>query len=108
MQDGGLAHPGDELVGHARHGGDDDGDLVAGVHLALHVTRDVADALDVGDGGAAELHHNHSHTRFPPCGFASIALELAFKGVRHAAGDAAGHRRKRPGASRNPVYGAFS
>ena len=61
VQDRGLAHPGDELVGHAGHGGDDDSDLVAAVDLPLHVTRDVADALDVGDRGAAELHHNHSH-----------------------------------------------
>ena len=61
MQHGGFAHPGDELVGHARHGRDDDGDLVAGVHLALDVARDVTNALDVGDGRAAELHDNNSH-----------------------------------------------
>ena len=41
MQHGGLAHPGDELVGHAGHGRDHDGDLVAGIDLALHVTRDI-------------------------------------------------------------------
>ena len=34
-------HPGDELVGDARHGRDDDGDLVAGIDLALDVARDV-------------------------------------------------------------------
>ena len=58
---GGLAHPGDQLVGDAGHGRDDDGDLVAGVDLALDVARDVADALDVGDRRAAELH-DHEQT----------------------------------------------
>ena len=61
MQHGRLAHPADELVGGAGHGRDDDGDLVAGIHLALDVARHVADALDVGDGRAAELHDNNSH-----------------------------------------------
>ena len=61
VEHGRLAHVGDELVGHARHGRDDDGHRVAGVDLALDVARDIADALDVGDGGAAELHDNHGH-----------------------------------------------
>ena len=52
-----LLAPGDELVGLAGHGGDDDRDLVAGVDLALDVARDVADALDIGDRRAAEFHH---------------------------------------------------
>ena len=40
------------------HGGDHDGDLVPRVDLALHAGRDVADAVEVGDRGAAELHHD--------------------------------------------------
>ena len=61
VQGGGLAHPGDQLIGDARHGRDDDGDLVAGIDLALDVARDVADALDVGNRGAAELHDEDRH-----------------------------------------------
>ena len=53
--------PGDQLVGDAGHGGDDDGDLVAGVHLPLHPAGDVADAVEVGDGGAAEFHYDARH-----------------------------------------------
>ena len=53
--------PGDELVGLAGHRRDDDGDLVAGIDLALDVAGDIADAVDVGDGGAAELHHDARH-----------------------------------------------
>jgi hypothetical protein len=54
-------HPGDELVGRARHRRDHDGDVVAGVDLALDVAGDVADALDIGDGGAAEFHDDDGH-----------------------------------------------
>ena len=53
--------PLDQLVGDAGHGGDDDGDLVAVVHLALDALGDVADAVKVGDGGAAEFHHDAGH-----------------------------------------------
>ncbi len=53
--------PGDELVGGAGHGRDHDGDLVPRVNLALDAGRDVADAVEVGDGGAAEFHHNTRH-----------------------------------------------
>ena len=52
-----LLAPGDELVGLAGHGGDDDRDLMPRVDLALHVRRDIADAIDVGDRRAAEFHH---------------------------------------------------
>ena len=62
----GLAHPGDQLVGGAGHGRDDDGHLVAGVDLALDVARDIADALDVGDRRAAEFHDHGRHDD-PPC-----------------------------------------
>ena len=61
MQRRGLAAPGDQLIGLAGHGRDHDGDLVAGVDLALDVARDVADAVDVGDGGSAEFHHEAGH-----------------------------------------------
>ena len=35
--------------------------MVAGIDLALDVARDVSDAGDVGDGRAAEFHHEASH-----------------------------------------------
>ena len=42
------------LAGHRRH---HHGHVMAGIDLALHMARDVADAVDVGDGRAAEFHH---------------------------------------------------
>ncbi len=57
MQGRGLAAPGDQLIGLARHRGDDDGHIVAGVDLTLDVAGDVADTLDIGDGRAAEFHY---------------------------------------------------
>ena len=56
-----LAAPADQLVGLAGHGRDHDGDLVAGVDLALDVARDIADAVDIGDRGSAEFHHQAGH-----------------------------------------------
>ena len=47
-----------ELVGGAGHGRDHDRDLVAGLDLALDAAGDVADAVEVGDRGAAEFHHD--------------------------------------------------
>jgi hypothetical protein len=47
-----------ELVGHACHGGNHDRNLVPRLDLTLHAGRDVADAVEVGDRGAAELHHD--------------------------------------------------
>ena len=61
VQRRGLAAPGHQLVGRARHGRDHDGDLMAGVDLALDVARDVADAVDIGDRGAAEFHDETGH-----------------------------------------------
>jgi hypothetical protein len=34
---------------------------MAGIDLALHMLRDVADAVDIGDGCAAEFHHEAAH-----------------------------------------------
>jgi len=61
VQRRGIAAPGHELVGHARHGRDDDGHVIAGVDLALDVAGDVADAVEIGDGGAAEFHDEARH-----------------------------------------------
>ena len=59
----GFLDPADELVGLAGHGGDHDGDVVAGLDLAFDMPRHVADALDGGDGCAAELHDKTGHGR---------------------------------------------
>ena len=61
VQHGSLAAPGDEFVGLAGHRRNHDRDLMAGLHLALDVARDVADALDIGDRRAAEFHHQTGH-----------------------------------------------
>ena len=61
----GLADPADELVGLAGHGGDDDGDVVAALDLALDLGGRVADAVEVGDAGAAEFHHQTGHGPWP-------------------------------------------
>jgi len=34
---------------------------MAGIDLALDMPRDVTDAVDIGDGGAAEFHHETAH-----------------------------------------------
>ena len=57
----GLAAPCHQLVGLAGHRRDHHGDLMAGIDLALHMARDVADAVDIGDGCAAEFHHEAAH-----------------------------------------------
>ncbi len=61
VQHGGVAAPGDQLVGDARHGRDHDGHVMAGVDLALDVARHVADAVEIGDRRSAEFHHQASH-----------------------------------------------
>ena len=48
------------LAGHRRH---HDGDLVAGIDLALDVVRHIADAVDVGDRRSAEFHHQTGHLK---------------------------------------------
>ena len=66
VQRSSVAAPGYELVGRPRHGGDHHRHLVAGVDFALDVAGDIADALDIGDRGSAELHHQSRHgQRFP-------------------------------------------
>ncbi|MEY9406343.1 hypothetical protein ABH989_000809 [Bradyrhizobium ottawaense] len=57
----GLGAPGHQLVGFAGHRRDDHGHFVAGVDLTLHMACDVADTFDVGDGCAAEFHHEAAH-----------------------------------------------
>src|SRR5690606_37343240 len=61
VQRGRFGAPADKLVGLARHGRNHHGDLVAGIDLALDVQRRLPDALDIGDGSAAEFHHNTRH-----------------------------------------------
>jgi hypothetical protein len=56
MQRGGLAAPFHELVGGSRHGRYHHRNLMPGVRLPLHMAGDVADVVDVGDGGTAEFH----------------------------------------------------
>ncbi len=63
VQERRFAHVGDELVRDARHRGHDHGHLVAGVDLAFHVLGHVADALDIGNGRAAEFHHYDGHCK---------------------------------------------
>ena len=53
--------PGDELVGRPGHRRDHHRHLVAAIDLALDVSGDVPDAIDVGDGGPAELHYQPCH-----------------------------------------------
>ena len=56
-----LFAPGDQLIGLARHGGDDHGHIVASGDLALHMARDILNALNIGDGRAAEFHDQTGH-----------------------------------------------
>ncbi len=60
----GLA-PADQLVGDARHRRHHDRHLVPGIHLPLDPARHVADAVEVGHRGAAELHHDTRHDAAP-------------------------------------------
>ena len=56
VQGGRLRTPADQFIGLAGHGGDDHGHVMASVHLALDVVRNIADAVYIGDGRAAEFH----------------------------------------------------
>ena len=57
----GLAAPADQPVGRARHGRDHHRHLVAGLDFALDMARDIADAVDIRNRGAPELHHQTAH-----------------------------------------------
>ena len=52
----GFLAPGHQFVGLAGHGGNHDRDFVPGLDLAFDMARDVADAVHIGDAGAAEFH----------------------------------------------------
>ena len=52
-----LLAPGDKLIGLAGHRRDHHSDLTPSIHLALHMARDIVDAFDSGDRGAAEFHN---------------------------------------------------
>jgi hypothetical protein len=58
---GRLAAPLHQLIGLAGHRRHHDSDVMARVDLALDVAGDVADAVDIGDGRAAEFHHEAAH-----------------------------------------------
>ena len=80
-----FRRPADQLVGLAGHGGDHDGDLVARVDLALHMLRNVADALDIGDGRSAEFHHETAHDvrrDLPLFGFAARRAKTVSAGAK--------------------------
>ena len=47
MQRRGVAAPIHQLVGLAGHGRNHDGDLMAGIDLAFHMPRDIADAVEL-------------------------------------------------------------
>ena len=53
----------DQLIGHARHGRNDDGDLVAASHFLRDLGGGVLDAFDIADGGAAEFHDKEGHRK---------------------------------------------
>ncbi len=53
--------PVDELVGRAGHRRNDDGNLVAGIDLALDPTGGIRDLVDVGDRRSAEFLNDARH-----------------------------------------------
>ena len=98
----GLADPADELVGLAGHGGDDDGDVVAALDLALHLGGGVADAVEVGDAGAAEFHHQTGHGPRPAVWGGTGPLIGWVGGVQ--AGEWGGGGRWREGRAMKPGF----
>ncbi len=54
----------DKVVGHARHGGDDNGNFVPGVVFALHPRGDGLDSVEIGDGRAAKFGNDATHGLF--------------------------------------------
>jgi len=61
-----LVGPVDELVGGAGHRRNHDGNLVAGVDLALDAPGDVLDPIDPGDRRAAEFLYDARHDENSP------------------------------------------
>ena len=53
----GFLAPAHQFVGFAGHGGDHHRHIVTGLVFALHMARDVADAVDIGDRRSAEFQH---------------------------------------------------
>ena len=82
VEERGLAHPADQLVGLAGHGRDDDGHVVAALDLALDLGGGVADAVEVGDGGAAEFHHQTGHGPRPADGVGRALLSAGSGGFK--------------------------
>src|SRR3546814_2009010 len=79
-------------MGHAGHGGDHPGNVVAGLDLRRHPPRRAADTVEVGDRGAPEFHHDAGHRPLVPLRF------LYDCGVIRPA-VAAPARRERPGVN---------
>ena len=61
----GFAAPADQAVSGARHGGDHDRHVVAGLDLTFDMARDVADAVDVRNRRPTELHDQTAHRPKP-------------------------------------------
>ena len=78
----GLLDPGHKLVGLSGHGRNHHGASMTGVDLTLHVGRDVADAVNIGDGRPAEFEHQQGQPPLPSeasrCGrLQAIATNMA-------------------------------
>jgi hypothetical protein len=70
----GFLDPADKLVGLAGHGRDDDDHVIAIGDLEPHALGGAPDAVQRGDGCAAEFHDEDGHRRGPPylpCGVRS-------------------------------------
>src|SRR6185437_4770214 len=101
MERTGLARPLDELVGRAGHRRYHHRDLVAAIDLALHPRRHIADAIDIGHRGAAELLNDARHgVKDPPRPCATMMPPAPLAGKKagiHTRRGAAEARRTRQG-----------
>ena len=61
VQRSGFPAPAYERIGGAGHCRHDHGHLVARIHFAFDVPGNAANALNISDRGAAELHHQAGH-----------------------------------------------
>ena len=68
--------PGHQLVSGAGHGRDDDGHMVARLHLAQDMARHIADTPDIRNRSASKLHNQTAHR---PKSFLIPKLWLAAK-----------------------------